>query len=183
MNKILLISEDTIKTNSFFSDNIFGKYLLPAISEAQEIYLQGIIGECLYKKVLGMVSDGSITASTNEHYKVLLDNYIQPFLLYQVQTNLVFILNVKADNMGTVISKDEYIQTLSQGNIDLIRSELQIKTDHYAKRMMSFLLDNSRDYELDVCSCNGMRAHLDSAANTGIFLGGYRGKHSWKYGD
>lgn len=180
MNKILLVSEDFVKTNSALNDNLWGKFLLPAIREAQDINLQMYLGECLYKTILGMVQDGSITASTNESYKALLDDYVQPYLLYQIQANIVPVLNVKMTNIGSVVSKDEYINTLSQGNIDLVQRDFQLKADFYAQRMLNFILNHSNEFNLDECACRSLNAHLDSSASTTIWLGGLSGRHDWE---
>lgn len=180
MLKVLLCSEDFVKTNSALNDNLWGKFLLPAIVEAQDINLQTYLGECLYKTILNMVADGSITASTNESYKALLDDCIQPYLLYQIQANIVPVLNVKMANIGSVVSKDEYINTLSQGNIDLVQSDFQHKADFYAQRMLNFILNHSNELNLDECACRSLRAHLDSSASTSIWLGGLSGQHDWE---
>ena len=179
MNKILLVSEDFVKTNSALNDNLWGKFLLPSIMEAHDINLQTYLGECLYKTILGMVADGSITASTNEVYKALLDDYVQPYLLYQVQANIIPTINAKLGNIGSVVSKDEYINTLSQGNIDLVQSDFQHKADFYAQRMLNFILNHSNEFNLDECACRSLRAHLDSSASTSIWLGGLSGQHDW----
>ena len=152
MLKVLLISEDYIKSNSALNDNIFGKYLTPVIREAQELNLQLYLGECLYKTILNMVADNSITASTNEAYKALLDDYVQPYLLYQVQANLIPTINVKLGNIGSVVSNDEHIATLSQGNIELVQSDFQHKADFYAQRMLNFILNHSSEFNLDECA-------------------------------
>lgn len=179
MLKVLLCSEDYIKTNSALNDNLFGKYLLPTIMEAQELNLQIYLGECLYKRILGMVQDNSITTSSNESYKALLDDYIQPFLLYQVQANIIPTINVKLGNIGSVVSNDEHISTLSQANIDLVQSDFQHKADFYAQRMLNFILNHSSEFNLDDCACRSLKAHLNSSASTTIWLGGYQGSHSW----
>ena len=179
MNKVLLCSEDYIKSNSALNDNLFGKYLTPVIREAQELNLQIYLGECLYERIIGMVADGSITASTNEAYKALLDDYIQPYLLYQVQANIIPTINVKLGNIGSVISNDEHIATLSQGNIDLVQRDFQLKADFYAQRMLNFILNHSNEFNLDECACKELNAHLDSSASTTIWLGGLYGQHDW----
>lgn len=178
--KVLLCSEDYIKSNSALNDNIFGKFLTPAILEAQNINLQTYLGECLYKTILGMVQDGSITSSTNESYKALLDDYIQPFLLYQVQANIIPTINVKLGNIGSVVSNDEHIATLSQGNIDLVQRDFQLKADFYAQRMLNFILNHSNEFNLEECACRSLKAHLNSAASTTIWLGGLSGQHDWE---
>lgn len=179
MNKVLLCSEDYIKSNSALNDNLFGKYLTPVIREAQELNLQIYLGECLYERIIGMVADGSITASTNEAYKALLDDYVQPYLLYQVQANIIPTINVKLGNIGSVISNDEHISTLSQANIDLVQSDFQHKADFYAQRMLNFILNHSSEFNLNECACKELKAHLNSAASTTIWLGGLSGQHDW----
>ena len=180
MNKVLLCSEDYIKTNSALNDNLFGKFLAPVIREAQELNLQIYLGECLYERIIGMVADGSITASTNEAYKALLDDCIQPYLLYQIQANIVPVLNVKMGNIGSVVSNDEHISTLSQSNIELVQSDFQHKADFYAQRMLNFILNHSSEFNLDECACKELNAHLNSAASTGLWLGGLSGQHDWE---
>ena len=180
MNKILLVSEDFVKTNSALNDNLWGKFLLPAIREAQDINLQTYLGECLYKRIIGMVANNSITASTNESYKALLDDYIQPYLLYQVQANIIPTINVKLGNIGSVVSNDEHISTLSQGNIELVQRDFQLKADFYAQRMLNFILNHSNEFNLDECACKELNAHLNSAASTTIWLGGLSGQHDWE---
>ena len=180
MTKVLLCSEDYIKSNSALNDNLFGKFLTPAILEAQDINLQTYLGECLYKTILGMVADGSITASTNEAYKALLDDCIQPYLLYQIQANIVPVLNVKMGNIGSVVSNDEHISTLSQSNIELVQRDFQLKADFYAQRMLNFILNHSSEFNLDECACKELNAHLNSAASTTIWLGGLSGQHDWE---
>lgn len=178
MLKVLLCSEDFIKTNSSLNSNTFGNYLTVAIKEAQDINLQSIVGETLYKTLLSMVGDGSITASTNVAYKALLDDYIQPYLLYQVQSNLIPLINIKLGNIGSVVSNDEHIQTLSQGNVDLVHHYFEQKADFYARRMQEYLVNNADEYELDECTCESLRANLRSAASTGLWLGGLRNNGS-----
>ena len=126
-----------------------------------------------------MVADGSITASTNEAYKALLDDYVQPYLLYQVQANIIPTINVKLGNIGSVVSNDEHISTLSQANIDLVQSDFQHKADFYAQRMLNFILNHSSEFNLDECACKELKAHLDSSASTTIWLGGLSGQHDW----
>ena len=47
MAEFLMVSETKIKEVSNISDNVAGKFILPAIREAQEIKLKSIIGSCL----------------------------------------------------------------------------------------------------------------------------------------
>ena len=57
MEEILLSSENFIKSVTNISDNVNGKYILPALREAQEIDLKGIIGSSLLETLKILVAD------------------------------------------------------------------------------------------------------------------------------
>lgn len=177
MTKILLVSEDYIKTNSNLNSNVWGEYLLPAIREAQDMCLQTIVGECLYKRLLDIVDDGTIVEDINKAYKDLLDDYVQDYLMYQTISDLVPIIGTKLANLGTVISNDEHVQNLSESERERIRAHYEQRADFYCRRMQEFLLNNKAAFkELDCCTCNKIENNLKSAASTGIWLGGLRGR-------
>ena len=177
MTKILLVSEDYIKTNSNLNDNVWGDYLLPAIREAEDIGLQSILGSCLYKQILYLVDNNLIGESEYAYYKELLDEYIQEYLMYQVLTDLTPIIGVKMANLGTIISNDEHIINLTEKERSNVKQYYQYRADFYARRLQEFLLNNKDNFEeLQACDCERLRSNLNSAASTGIFLGGYRGR-------
>ena len=176
MTNILFCSESYIKTNSGLNDNLFGKSLLPAIREAQDIYLQQIIGETLYKKLIGLVDEGTIGDDENALYKELLDEYIRSYMLYQTIVQVIPVTNVKLSNYGTTLSDDQYLVNLSQGDAELIEKHYSMLADFYARRLQEFILNNCDALDVDACTCDGIKANLNNAATTGIFLGGQRGR-------
>lgn len=178
MTKILLISEDYVKEQSNLNDNLWGKFLLPAIREAQDINLQTIIGSCLYNRILAMVDDGSITADENVAYKDLLDNKIQDFLLYSTLANLTPTIDVKLANAGQITTNDEHIVNLTQAEADLLEKNYRNRADFYGKRLQEFLKANKAAFPELECGCGGdMAPTLDSASSCSIWLGGMRGKN------
>lgn len=172
MTRVLLISEDYVKTESALNDNVWGKFLLPSIREAQDINLSQIIGENLLNEVYYRVEHNQISGD----YKTLLEDYIQPYLLYQVQSNIVPTLNVKLANIGTVLTQDEHIVNLSKTDVDNLKQNIQYKADFYCRRLQEYLLQNREIFDLDDCMCGNIKANLESAASTGVWLGGFRGK-------
>lgn len=177
MRNVLLISEDTIKTQSGLNDNIWGKSLLPAIREAQEIGLQSIIGSCLYQRLCSMVEDGSIRDTENLPYKTLLDEYISYYLIYRTIADLIPVIGTKLGNIGVVISNDEHMVNLTEDERSRVDTYYEYRSDFYCKRLQEYLLNNKELYsELDECSCENMKANLDSAASTGLWLGGFRAR-------
>lgn len=173
MTTILLISEDYVKTNSGLDDNVYGKFLMPAIKEAQEIGLQSIIGGNLYDAVLARVEDGSIQDDFD--YKYLLDKHIQPYLLYKTIVDLLPIIGTKIANIGTVVANDEHVVNLPKNDRDNLQTYYQYRADFYCRRMQEYLCKNRMLYpELNDCDCDRIKANLTSAASCPIWLGGMR---------
>lgn len=179
MTNILFISEDTLKTNTSLDNNIYGKNLLPAIKDAQDIYLQQILGECLYHKILDLVDEGEIEEEEYGAYKILLDDYITDYLCKQVIATLIPVTTSKIANIGTVYATDEHVVTMSSAEVDRLQTYYVEQADFYCRRMQEYLLKNKDNYpELDSCACERLRANLHSAASTTLWLGGARGKKS-----
>ena len=172
MTNILLISEDLVKEQTPISDNLWGKYLMPAIRESQDIHLSQILGENLLDEIYYRVEHNQITGD----YKTLVEDYCQPYLLYQTQVNLIPYMNVKLANIGSVVANDEHIVTLSKSDIDNLMQNIQYRADFYARRLQQYLLDMKEVFNIDDCSCNRIKANLDSSASIGLWVGGYRGR-------
>lgn len=177
MNKILLVSETYIKTNSGLDDNVFGKFLLPAIREAQDISLQSIIGTSLFDRICSMVADNSISNEENFDYKYLLDKHIQPYLLYMTLCNILPLIGSKIANLGAIYTSDEHIQHLSNLDRDSLQDYYEHRASFYAKRMQDYLIKNRIIYpELNDCDCSDIKPNLTSSAASPIWLGGPRGR-------
>ena len=173
MTNILLISEDTLKTHSSLNKNVWGDNLSSVIKATQDVDLQRILGSCLYKKILELVNDGGIRNAKYSIYKTLLDEYITDYLIYQTLVNLIPEISTKITNMGLVISNDEHVQNVTQGERDLVMGQYQKYADAYCKMMQDFLKENRDSFpELNCCGA----PTLDSAASTSLFLGGSRGR-------
>lgn len=172
MTRVLLVSEDLIKTETGLSDNCWGKYMLPAIKRSQDIDLCSIIGQNLLDELYYRVLNNQISGD----YETLLEDYCQPYLIRRTIVNIIPLLAVKIGNIGIVTSNDEHVVTLSQGEVDLLQSNYSYESNWYARRLQEYLLQNKDTFDLDDCTCGNIKANLDSAADCPIWLGGTRGK-------
>lgn len=134
---VLLISEDYLKTESFLDDNVSGKYLLTAIKMAQDIELQSIIGTNLLHSIQKKVFENVIELEDNWRYKDLLDNYIQPFLLYQVLSEIVIPISYKMSNFGVMQSSDEKDYAVDNKQINLVKKFYFDKANVYKERLQN----------------------------------------------
>ena len=180
--EILLSSEKFIKNVTNISDNVAGKFILPALREAQEINFRGIVGDCLLDALKGLVSSGEITDAQNAPYKDLLDR-AQYYLAYQTIVEVANKVTYKVGNFGVAKSSDENLQPVGADELDQQRTYYQAKADAHCLQLQNWLLENRADFpELRECDCSRIRANLYSAATCGIFLGGARGKRIIKKG-
>ena len=169
---VLFISEDYIKSESMLDSNVSGKYLLTAIKLSQDVELRSITGKCLLEKLQQIVFDKEIDEEVNVNYKDLIDNYIQPFLLYQVISEIVIPISYKMSNFGVMQSSDEKDTAVDNKQINLVREYYLNKANVYKERLQDHLCRNKASFpELDCCDVN-----LHSSNSSGIWLGGERGK-------
>lgn len=175
MNKVLLISEETLKTYSLVNDNIDGKYLLPAIQTAQDIDLETLIGKALLDKLCSLVEDGSIVNNTK--YRTLLDDYITPYLVWQVMSNLQLGINYKLSNSGVITNDDERKSKLDYRNNQLLQEQYKHYADSYAIKLKDYLC--SGDYpEYHQCVNH---SHAEDIELCGIYLGDININRGYKY--
>lgn len=170
MSNVFLISEAHIKENSIINNNVDSCYILPAIQTAQDIGIQPIIGTKLYNKIMSLVEEGTITGATD--YKVLLDDYIQPYLLNKVVADVQLPLQFKLRNQGVVQNATENTVTTSMRDIQYLIEDYNNKADFYANRLSAYLKANRSKYPeyCSIDSCADMRSN-PSAYNTHIYLG------------
>lgn len=175
MNKVLLISEETLKTYSLVNDNIDGKYLLPAIQTAQDIDLETLIGKALLDKLCKLVETGEIVS--NSKYRTLLDDYITPYLVWQVMSNLQLGINYKLSNSGVITNDDERKSRLDYRNNQLLQEQYKHYADSYAIKLKDYLC--SGDYpEYHQCVNH---SHAEDVELCGIYLGDININRGYKY--
>lgn len=169
MTNTLLISEKYVKTQSNIQDNVWGDFLTPAIREAQDIELQPIIGRPLYKKILKEVEEKDV----EERFKTLIEDWIQPYLLYQTIVSLIPIIGTKLGNIGTVISNDEHVQNISSSERENLEYRYRYLADHYKSELQKYLLAN-KDLYPELTSTCLKSLNLKSSNSLPLWTGGLR---------
>jgi len=173
---VLLVSEAFVREQCVIDDNLSGKYLLPAIREAQEIDLQEIVGSALFEKLKELVSADEVKAEGNEYYADLMGR-IGFYLAYQAAARLPMKVSYKVANKGVVKTSDEKVENATYNEVIAASNYSQAIADSHAHRIQDYLWNNREHFpELKECDCRRIRANLRSSATCGIFLGGARGK-------
>lgn len=181
INEILLTNENYVRSLTSIDNNVQSKYLLSAIREAQEIGLQNYIGSAMLSKLKTLIASGHIRDNENIHYKNLV-NECQLYLAYQSIVNLCLVTAVKISNGGLQQTTDENLTALSIDDTFTIQKHYQDKADFFAKRLQNYILENKSNLpEISEANCNQIKATLNSAASTDLWLGGKRGKCSKRF--
>lgn len=141
MNRILLISEDTLKSETIINDNTGSEYIRPAIETSQDIYLQQLIGSQLLNKLYDLISTNKIAEEKN--YKTLLDDYITQYLKYKVLSEVVIPLAYKYRNAGIVQTTNDNVQSTTLRDAQLVQNHYEMRATFYAERMSSYLDANA----------------------------------------
>jgi hypothetical protein len=172
MNNVLLISEKILKENTLINNNVGSEYILPAIRAAQDMGVQNIIGTQLFNKLKSLISDGSIKQTENEAYKVLLDDYIVPYLEWKVMSDIQLPLAFKMRNSGITQTNNEHQTNTVMKDAQTLSTFYDQKATFYSHRLSDYLLANQDLYPeyLTWNNISDMKANA-GAYNTGIYLG------------
>lgn len=172
----MLISPQKVKTYGTINLNVDDAEIGNAIRISQNVYLTDIIGtdmvehvqQLVYNKVKG--SGSSIDDQENEAYKVLLDDYITPVLVYRTAVELCTVLTLKIRNMGVVKNNDTNVQATTASDVKSMSEYYETFFYDSVNKMMDFLCANKTAYaELPdgFCTCKSKPKY----ARTGLYLG------------
>ena len=173
MAKAYLISVKTLKTWSVLNNNVDEMYIIPAIDYAQDAGLQPIIGTQLYDKLVDLVYTGYIsTVSDYNEYKVLLEEYITPYLLNKVTADIQLPLHFKFRNQGVVQQTSENTYNPSLHDLQFLIQDYENKAAFYANRLSDYLCANRDKFpEYGKRSSAAEMPANPGAYKTNIYLG------------
>lgn len=166
MNKGLLISEGTLKKYTLINDNVDGKYLLTAIQAAQDIDLTDLIGPELVGKLEELVCSDEIAQPENKAYKTLLDDYITPYLCWQVMASIQIAVNYKMTNSGIIQNDDTNRSHLDYRSQQALIDQYNRYSNSYARKLKTFLDKNVAAYKEYRCHT----AYIQDVPTYGIYL-------------
>lgn len=144
---ILLISEDSLKKYTLINDNVDGKYILPAIKMSQDVDLETLISTPLVNSLKYLIAENKVPTSDvleplYSFATTLLDDFITPYLCWQVMSNIQINLNYKMVNGGIVGNIDEKQSKLDYSKAQLLQEQYERYASAYAIKLKAFICDN-----------------------------------------
>lgn len=171
MSKVLLISDETLKSETIINDNTGSEFLAPAIETSQDIYLQQLIGTELLDKLYDLVITNDIVKDEFTAYKTLLDDYITNYLKFKVLSEVTIPLAYKYRNVGVVQTTHDNVQSTTLKDAQLVANHYELRATFYAERMSKYLCANAGLYPEYKSTRNGADMMADpDAYNTNWVL-------------
>lgn len=170
----LLTNEEMVKGLLPVSQNLAGEYLAPAMFEAQELGLKGIVGSTL----LAALKAHETAGDWDEYpaYKDLKER-AQFYLAYKTIQEVLPKISYKICNAGAVRTADTNREHMSREQVDALIEDYSSKADAFCYELQKWLCANLAQFpEIPGCECEAIRSNLYSAASCGIWLGGPRGR-------
>jgi hypothetical protein len=147
MTDTLLLSWTKLKQYTDLNDSVDDSLLKNAIREAQDIDLQRIVGTLLYEQLLRMVDTDAINLPENIDYKVLLDRYIQNFLLYVSYKYSLENIYVRPRNNGLLSpTGGENSEKVDRQIFEMKRQSAINKGEFYADKLSRYITENESQF-------------------------------------
>ena len=140
--KILLISEQTLKTETILNDNVGSEFIRPSIEAAQDIYLQQLLGSYLIDKLYELIATNKINDNEFVSYKTLIDDYINNYLKYKVLAEITIPLAYKYRSSGVIQSTGDHYNNSTLRDATMVQNHYETRATFYAQRLTKYLNAN-----------------------------------------
>jgi len=184
-NTIFLIGEDEIKSQTSLMNDIENQFIRIHILEAQNIDLQPILCEDYYEfiilqmeKYYKCLDDGNtcmLLDFLTEYDIKLIDDYIQPYLIYSVLYHSAYDLFLKITNRGVASIDNDYGRSTDDNDIAyyrVMRKDWENKKHHYMNQIIKYLNKNIDKFTI-YKSCISDECIIDNtkSKSSGLYLG------------
>ncbi len=164
---VLFISEGRLKAITAIDDNVEPDDLVPYVVQAQDIYIQDILGTTMYNSLKTAVSASTLTDAET----VLIDNYIAPTAANYALYLALPTLNYKIKNKSVLNPSSEESDNTTLDEIKYLRQSVEDTAQFYAQRTIEYLNANDTEFPDYVNpDSDYMLPNKRSQYNHGIFL-------------
>lgn len=141
---VLFITQTALEEASLINENVDMKLLKPTIITVQDMQIHTTIGTGLYEELKTQITANTVTALN----KTLLDNYIQPAIVWWCMYEAPVNLSYKFMNKSVVKRSSENSDTPAYDELISVANKYKDKAEWYTKRLFNYLCEHSSDYPL-----------------------------------
>ena len=136
MTTTLLISEAKVRAFSDINESLDDSLIVNAVREAQDIVMQPIMGTKLYNALIEKIDNNSLSGS----YQTLVDDYVQPALIYASLYNITENVYVRTRNNGLLTpTGGENSVNVDKTMYDTKRQSISNKLQFYSDQLSRYL--------------------------------------------
>jgi len=144
MTEALFIDDEYLKTYSPLGKSIDVDEIYPFVQNAQNVYIQDVLGTPLYNELVDKIATG-VTFSSIEWQ--LVDLCSRALVYWTVYMSLP-TLYIKMRNSGVVKQQSENTQNADLSELKYLREEQKNLGEFYNTRIVNFLCDKSTQFPL-----------------------------------
>ena len=146
MATVLFINRTDLVRNSILDGNVDTDKFIQFIKTSQVVTIQQFMGTKLYEKMALLISNSDIDLPANSAYKSLLNEYIQPMLIWYAQVDYVPFAAYQIRNGGIYKHSSENSETASKEEVDFLIEKCRTQADWYSRRFIDFMAFNQTTY-------------------------------------
>lgn len=139
MATALFISRTDLVKNSIIDGNVDTDKFIQFIKIAQQIQVQNYLGTDLYNKISADIIAGTLSGD----YLDLVNDYIQPLLIWFAQVEYLPYAAYQVKNGGVFKHTSENAESVSKSEVDYLVQKARNTAEYYAKRFIDYMTFNN----------------------------------------
>ena len=142
MATALFISRTDLVKNSIIDGNTDTDKYIQFIRIAQEIEIQNYLGTDLYNKISQDIIAGTLTGD----YLNLVNDYVQPMLIWWAQVSYLPYAAYQIKNGGVFKHTSENSESVSKSEVDYLVGKARDTAEYYTRRFIDYMSFNSSTF-------------------------------------
>ena len=142
MATALFISRTDLVKNIIIDGNVDTDKFIQFIKIAQEIEIQNYLGTDLYNKISADIVAGTLTGD----YLNLVNDYVQPMLIWWAQVNYLPYAAYQIKNGGVFKHTSENSESVSKNEVDYLVEKARNTAEYYTRRFVDYMSFNSSTF-------------------------------------
>jgi len=138
MATALFISRTDLVKNSIIDGNTDTDKYIQFIRIAQEIEVQNYLGTDLYNKISADIIAGTLSGD----YLNLVNDYVQPMLIWWAQVNYIPYAAYQIKNGGVFKHTSENSESASKSEVDYLVEKARNTAEYYTRRFIDYMSFN-----------------------------------------
>tara|TARA_R110000744_G_scaffold182828_1_gene302143 strand:+ start:100 stop:606 length:507 start_codon:yes stop_codon:yes gene_type:complete len=140
MATVLFINRTDLVRNSIIDGNVDTDKYIQFIKLAQEVHIQNYLGTQMYEGLTTAMPN--IDQAGNARWKLLLDDYIVPMLIWFSQVEYIPFASYQLRNGGMFKHRSENAETVSKEEVDFLVEKARTNAEWYSRRFIDYMSFN-----------------------------------------